>query len=212
MAAEAARQLRELIVRLELPPGSVLREAELCQRLQVGRTPLREAIQRLAHEDLVRVYPRRVTVVAPLDPADLKQVAEARQVLEPAVAMLAARQVSGEELAQLDEILAGMRRARAAGDWEGYLRCDYELHLAVARASGNRLLAQAVEQTLALGLRFWYVSFRWVGLPGLPDHHDLLVNAIRTRDPELARQRMLEHVTLFQERVGGRLTEERRAK
>lgn len=211
-AAAAARQLRELIVRLELAPGSVLKEGELCRRLGVGRTPLREAVQRLAHEGLVRVYPRRVTVVAPLDLGELRQVAEARRVLEPAAAMLAAERASDEELDRLREILARMHRARADGDWEGYLRRDHELHLAVARAAGNRLLAEAVERTLALGLRFWYVSFRWVGLPSLPDQHELLVGAIRARDPELTRRRMLEHVAVFEERVGGWLVRERRAK
>lgn len=209
MAAAAARQLRELIIRLELPPGAVLKEAELGRRLGVGRTPLREAVQRLAHEGLVRVYPRRVTVVAPLDLGELKQVAEARRVLEPATAMLAAERASDEELGRLGEILAAMHRARAGGDWEGYLRRDHELHLAVACASGNRLLAEAVERTLSLGLRFWYVSFRWVGLPGLPDQHDLVVEALRARNPELARQRMLEHVALFEGRVGGWLAAER---
>ncbi len=212
MAAAAARQLRELIIRLELPPGAVLKEAELGRRLGVGRTPLREAVSRLAHEGLVRVYPRRVTVVALLDLGELKQVAEARRVLEPAAAMLAAERASDEELGRLGEILAGMHRARAGGDWEGYLRRDHELHLAVAWASGNRLLAEAVERTLSLGLRFWYVSFRWVGLPGLPNQHDLVVEALRARNPELARQRMLEHVALFEGRVGGWLAAERGAK
>ncbi len=209
LAAEAARRLRELIVRLELPPGTVLREAELRERLGVGRTPLREAVQRLAYEGLVRVYPRRLTVVAPLDPAELAQVVEARQAVEPALAALAARRAGGDTLARLDELLAKMGLARAAGDWEGYLRLDHELHLAVARASGNRPLAEAAERILGLGLRFWYVSFRWVGLPDLPDHHELLVGALRARDPGLAGRLMREHIDLFERRVAGWLTEKR---
>jgi DNA-binding GntR family transcriptional regulator len=192
LAAEAARRLRELIVRLELPPGTVLREAELRERLGFGRTPLREAVQRLAYEGLVRVYPRRLTVVAPLDPAELEQVVEARQAVEPALAALAARRAGGDTLARLEDILKKMGLARAAGDWEGYLRLD-----------------EAAERILGLGLRFWYVSFRWVGLPDLPDHHELLVGALRARDPGLAGRLMREHIDLFERRVAGWLTEKR---
>lgn len=207
MAAAAAARLRDLIVRLELPPGAVLKEAELRGRLGVGRTPLREAIQLLAYEGLVRVYPRRLTVVAPLDLAELAQVVEARRAVEPPAAALAAWRLDDEALAGLEATLTEMVRARAAGDWEEYLRQDHRLHLAVARASGNRLLAEAVERILGLGLRFWYVSLRWVGLPGLPDHHEALVGALRARDPEVAEWVMREHIEVFERRVVGWLIE-----
>ena len=79
----AYRDIRALIVTLELPPGSVLSEPELQQRLGLGRTPIREALRTLAHERLVDVYPRRGMFVAALDPRDLASLSEVREEMEP---------------------------------------------------------------------------------------------------------------------------------
>src|SRR6202011_5680379 len=83
--------IKDMILRVELAPGSRVREDELQARLRIGRTPLREALQRLAHDGFLEIFPRRLIVVAKLGIEDLQQVYEARLALEPAAASLAGR-------------------------------------------------------------------------------------------------------------------------
>ena len=90
LSAQAYAELRTMIVRLDLAPGDVLREDELRTRLGIGRTPIREALQRLAREHFVTVIPRRGMFVAGIDVGELSMLFETRTVLEPYAARLAA--------------------------------------------------------------------------------------------------------------------------
>src|SRR5438067_474252 len=103
-AEQAYEQVKELIVTLALPPGATIREPELQVRLGIGRTPLREALHRLAHDGMVRIYPRRAIVVAKLGVSEIRQVFEMRLALEPAAAALAAHRATAEDLAALAEL------------------------------------------------------------------------------------------------------------
>src|SRR3569623_3042014 len=88
-AGRAYYAIRELIVTLELPPGAVVKEPELTARLGIGRTPVREALRRLAQERLIEVYPRRGMFVTTVDVRDLARLSEVRAMLEPEAARLA---------------------------------------------------------------------------------------------------------------------------
>src|SRR5512135_2592148 len=105
-ADRAYDAIRELIVTLELPPGAVVREPELTERLGVGRTPVREALRRLAQERLVEVYPRRGIFVTPVNIRDLASLSEVRAVLESHAARLAAERATAEERGELAELIA----------------------------------------------------------------------------------------------------------
>src|SRR2546422_11463036 len=104
-------RIRERIVSLEMPPGSVVNEARLRQELEIGRTPIREALQRLAHENLVRSVPHRGTFVTNVNITDLARITEVRVVLEGCAAHLAAergtaadREVIGDLIERLDQV------------------------------------------------------------------------------------------------------------
>ena len=119
LSEQATQRIRELIVTLELPPGSPLSERELMERLGLGRTPVREALRTLAQEKLVEVYPRRGIVVAPVDVGDLASLSEARRTLESFAARLAAERANEDDRAIARSLLAelpcdrrGRRRAR----------------------------------------------------------------------------------------------------
>src|ERR1044072_1469456 len=90
LSDQAYYRIREMIVTLELPPGSLLSERELMERLRLGRTPVREALRALARERLVEVYPRRGMFVSSVDVRDLAGLSEVRSTLEPRAARLAA--------------------------------------------------------------------------------------------------------------------------
>src|SRR5882757_1487828 len=106
LAEKAYRAIRELIVSLELAPGAVIDERELMERLEIGRTPVREALRRLAHERLVEVYPRRGMFVTGVDVRELARLSEVRELLEPEAARLAAERATDTDRDQLAELLA----------------------------------------------------------------------------------------------------------
>ena len=95
LADQAYSAIRDLIVSLELRPGAVINERELMERLGIGRTPVREALRRLAQERLVEVFPRRGTFVTSVEIRDLARLSEVRAVLEPEAARLAAERATG---------------------------------------------------------------------------------------------------------------------
>ena len=89
LSEQAYRLIRDMIVRLELIPGAVVREDDLQERLEIGRTPIREALQRLARDQFLVVIPRRGMIVSNIDIAELSTLYETRAILEPYVARLA---------------------------------------------------------------------------------------------------------------------------
>src|SRR6266704_6965963 len=98
-------RLLERIVRLEMPPGSVVNEAQLREDLRIGRTPIREALQRLARENLVRSIPHRGTFVTDVNITDLARITEVRVVLEAHAARLAAEKLAGANRDLIEELL-----------------------------------------------------------------------------------------------------------
>ena len=115
LADQAYYAIRELIVSLELAPGSAIKEPELTARLGIGRTPVREALRRLAQERLVEVYPRRGMFVTTVDVRDLARLCEVRAVLEPEAARLAAERATRADLEEIGALLerAGREAPRA---------------------------------------------------------------------------------------------------
>ena len=103
-----------LIVSLELAPGSAIKEPELTARLGIGRTPVREALRRLALERLVEVYPRRGMFVTTVDVRDLARLCEVRAVLEPEAARLAAERATRADLEEINALLEELAGDAAA--------------------------------------------------------------------------------------------------
>src|SRR5713226_10036349 len=102
---EAYLRTRDRIVCLDMPPGSVVQEARLREELEIGRTPIREALQRLAHENLVRSIPHRGTFVTDVNITDLARITEVRVVLEAHAARLAAERLGAGDRTALTEML-----------------------------------------------------------------------------------------------------------
>jgi DNA-binding GntR family transcriptional regulator len=201
LADRAYFDLRDRIVTLRLPPGSCLRENELMRELRIGRTPLREAVKRLALEHLVEVRPRRGTYVTDVNAADIAQISEVRAELEAHAARLAAERID-ESLRAEAEALGAELDALEAPDSEALMRLDERVHRLAWRASGNAFLASTLEGYFALSLRVWYLVLDRV--PALPqavvDHRELL-DALLSGDGGRAAAHMRVHVLLFQRDV-----------
>ena len=198
----AYREIRALIVTLELPPGSLLSEPELQERLGLGRTPVREALRTLAHERLVEVYPRRGMFVAALDPRDLSALSEVREQLEPFAARLAAERRTDEDLEVIDELIADLDAVAVAPDMRQLIELDQRIHHHIYRCAHNDFLQDVCDQHYMHALRIWFLALDRVSHLGdaVAEHRDLLV-AIREGDIERAAAVMSSHVTGFETEV-----------
>jgi len=158
----AYRELEEAIVTLRIPPGAMVSEAQLSRRLGVGRTPVREALQRLAREWLVVIMPRRGIFVSEIDVARQLRLLDARRVLERLLAQSAAGRCSPAQRVQFAEIATGMDRAAKRSDDLSFMRLDREFNLLLLDAAGNEFAAASMGLMNGLSRRFWYVHYRQV--------------------------------------------------
>jgi DNA-binding GntR family transcriptional regulator len=195
LADKAYHEIRGLIVSLELAPGAVIDERELIGRLEIGRTPVREALRRLAQERLVEVYPRRGMFVTGVDVRELARLSEVRAVLEPEAARLAAERATDADRAELALLLSELD----AGAGE-LIDLDERIHRAVYRAAHNDLLEATLEQYYVLALRIWSIALdRARELEEAVEAHRALLEAIHDGDGERASATMRAHVENFEQ-------------
>jgi DNA-binding GntR family transcriptional regulator len=198
LADKAYHAIRELIVTLELAPGAVIDERALIERLSIGRTPVREALRRLAQERLVEVYPRRGMFVTGVDVRELARISEVRAALEPEAARHAAERATEAERDALSGLL---RELEASGRGERELMAlDERIHRAVYRCAHNDLLAATLEQYYVLSLRIWMMAIdRAQELDEAVHQHRDLLEAICGGDGEHAAATMRDHVQDFEQ-------------
>jgi len=195
LADKAYHAIRGLIVSLELAPGALIDERELIERLGIGRTPVREALRRLAQEQLVEVYPRRGMFVTPVDARALARLSEVRAVLEPEAARLAAERATDADREELALLLSELD----AGGSE-LIDLDERIHRAVYRAAHNDLLESTLEQYYVLALRIWSIGLdRAHELGEAVAAHRALLEAIHDGDGDRAAATMRAHVENFEQ-------------
>jgi DNA-binding GntR family transcriptional regulator len=188
-------------VTLALPPGTALVEDALMRELAIGRTPLREAIKRLALENLVEVRPRRGTYVTEVNVADMVHITEVRAELEAHAAQLAAIRMDAAHRAEAEALLEALDRLDPE-DSVALMRIDERIHRLAWEAAGNPYLLDTLEGYFALSLRIWYLVLDRV--PGLwTAVHDQrqMIQALLARDGPRARAQMREHVLEFQREI-----------
>lgn len=178
----------------DLPPSARLDENELARRYGEGLAAIRDALGRLALEGMVDRRPRAGTFVTPLDLLELDYEYEARRLIEPDCAALAAVNGSEEDLREISAAFAEGQAAAAARDWKALVRMDQRFHAAVGRACRNRSLEQVLVPLQYKAARYWIYWSRQRG-PG--DHlasvlgHQEVAARIVARDPDGARAAML---------------------
>lgn len=160
MTEQAYTRLEELIVTLRLQPGEFLSENALADQLDLGRTPIREALQRLAREGMVTVLPRRGIVVADSDPDQQLLVLEVRRELERLLGTLGAARATAEQRAQFHALADGMHLAAGTGDDRSFLRLDRDHNLLLCEAAHNEFAARSMRLIGGLSRRFWFQHYR----------------------------------------------------
>ena len=157
-SSEAYRLLKDKIIRLELPPAAVIDETALMAELELGRTPIREALQRLALESLVVILPRRGTIVADLNMSDLQKIFEIRVDLELLSVRLAAQRATPAQIAAMEGLFGDAEALLQQGDNFQLIQLDHEAHRLLAQAAHNEFLEETLDRLYNHVLRLWYVS------------------------------------------------------
>lgn len=177
-SARAYRALEQMIVTLELAPGAIATEATLIDHVGLGRTPVREAIQRLAWEGLLDVRPRAGLAIAPLNAADWLRVIDARCGLEIVLARSAALHVDAPAADRFHEAALTMRKAVVDNDVLSFLAADKALDEALALAADNSFAARVAAPLQTHSRRFWFRYKAQTGLAESAEHHVALIQAI----------------------------------
>lgn len=191
----AYQVLREAILTCALLPGAILTEAQLMERLNVGRSTCRVALIRLTQEGFVRPLPRQGYMVAPITMADVEELFFIRLLLEPEGARLATGRIDVAELARIEQKRQEALSGEKKNSVEAYIQYNEEFHCYIARSSGNSRLTNLILRALDDMRRL--VAFGFVGLSELPqvvDDHNLLISAFRRGDREEAAQISAWHV------------------
>jgi DNA-binding GntR family transcriptional regulator len=190
-----------MIVRLELPPGAAVSEAMLSERLGIGRTPIREALQRLARERLVQILPRRGVIVSDINVKAQLRLLELRREVERLVARGAARRATDEERARFAELAKGFEQAARGGDDVAFLRIDREFNELCLRAARNEFAETAMTAMAALSRRFWYLHYKQAAdMPVTATLHANIARAIARADAgaaAVASDALLDNIEAF---------------
>lgn len=203
LADRAYHQVRDRLILLDIRPGASINEAQLSGDLDLGRTPLREALKRLEQDHLVESYPRRGTFATRVDITDLADLSELRQVLEPMAAARAAQTattaVRRELTARADQIAV---LDPAAEDRRSLMAYDLAVHRLIYRAAGNPHLEETLVRLDNLATRIWCLVLD--RLPAVGDHiteHAVLLRAIVDGAADRAGELAAEHVASFERSV-----------
>lgn len=199
LAEEAYERLVRKITRLEAEPGSVLVERTLMAEFGIGRTPLREAMQRLAIERLVNHLPNRGMFVSEITASSVQQIYEFRAMLDGQAAALAATRATPEQVRALDALQSELVAATEDGDVDTYVEADRDFYRVLGEAAHNAWIADSIPRIFNLHLRLWFFISRRLGhWEDIARSHEVmtrdLVSALQWRDAAKARQAMETYI------------------
>ena len=201
LSDKAYQLIRQKIITLELPPLSPIDEQALMEELRLGRTPIREALQRLASEDLILLAPRRGMFVADISITDLQKIFELRMALEGFCARLAAERVTPEKLEAMKEVIRDLD-AVPDEDYRGLMVIDERFHQLLYEAAENEFLSDVLLRLHALSFRIWHLVLERIGcVRGALEQHIAITKAIESRDPDVAEDLVREHMAEFQQKI-----------
>lgn len=206
---QAYREINELIISLQLAPGSQVDERVLAERLGIGRTPIREALFRLAAEGLVETVPKRGFFIKPVTVDDIRALFEAMIFMERDVAFLAARRITNEHVERLWEVHAALQKAMKDRDYLKITLENSRFHRLVYDASENRFFTSSLNHIQNQAQRLAYLSYSREMEPNdLQSHfqrvigdHTAVIELLAARDQKRLVQKITEHVQLFHSRV-----------
>ena len=197
MQEAAVERLRNLILSGHLAPGQRLLQEELAEKLGMSRTPIREALQRLATEGLVNISSYKGASVAKFSDSDLVEVYSVRIALESYAAALATQKITDEDLERLEVLMKEMGEAFQSKVFEDLLEAHHKLHASIYAIAGRQRLYEIIIQYLGLSNLYQRMALslgRGANDP-IIEHIDIL-NTLRSRDAEAAGRILRTHLEL----------------
>jgi DNA-binding GntR family transcriptional regulator len=202
LSRQAYQKIRRKIISLELPPGSIIDENQLQQELELGRTPIREALQRLSLEKLVTIVPRRGIFVTDIGITDLQRLFEVRIELEGLAARLAAQRGTAEHWQRMEAALSSLSLENERLDNQALITVDEYCHRIIYEATDNKFLKDTATTLYALSLRLWYYFLAKIGdMRSAILEHKVILDALKAKDPERAGELLRGHIRTFQEEI-----------
>jgi DNA-binding GntR family transcriptional regulator len=198
------KELRQLILTLQIDPGLSVTEASLINRYGWGRTPLREAFQRLAEQSLLQIIPHHGVVVTPLSVFEFVEVMDAMAMVIGPAASLACKHITEAELHQVEQNVELSNNAASKLDFIAVATQDYEFHQLLAAGTGNRYLCRYLVHLHQVAMRFNLASWKRDSSAGYSlNEHLRILGALRLHDEDQTRSIMLEHIENARKRVMG---------
>jgi DNA-binding GntR family transcriptional regulator len=198
---KAYRLIKERIITLGLKPLAVIDEQILMDSLRLGRTPIREALHRLATEDLVIIAPRRGMFVADISVTDLQKIFELRIKIEGYCAQLAAQRATREQIAEMERVVNRLAEVPSSATQE-LMSIDECLHQLMYQSADNKFLGDVLNRLHALSMRLWYLAVdKLDDLKGSIEDHRLIVEALKAGNGERAEALMQQHIIRFQQQI-----------
>jgi DNA-binding GntR family transcriptional regulator len=202
LAEKAYQLLRADIISCVLRPGQQVVQSRLAERYQIGTTPIRDALHRLARENLVQPVPRSGYIIAPITLTDIQEVFELRFLLESFAARMAAARGSEDDLQEIVRLADITYVFKDRGSYLEHIALNADFHRTIAIAAGNQRIVDQLSSLLDELARFFYLMYDLEDLSeAMRQEHDLLVEAICGRDPDRAGQIAGDLVVRAQQRA-----------
>ena len=206
-AMQAYELIEDMIVRMELKPGSRISEKSLSDMLGIGRTPVREALLRLAFEGVVHVTPRSGVTISGIDTSDQFRLLEVRRELESIMVRRSAQFSTAEERLRFAALADSFMRAGAQDDGDMFVRTDHEFNQLLASSSQNRYASIAMSAIQVQTRRFWYFYLnvkKFGDLPKVSRLHAKVAAAIAQEKPaeaQKASDELLDYIEEYTTRI-----------
>lgn len=186
-AQRAYRLIEEMIVTLQIPPGSRISEISMSRRLGLGRTPVREAMQRLARERTLTIVPRAGALVCEIDIIDQFKLIEVRREVERLISARAARLADGPARETFAALADGFAQAARENDETIFIACDRKFNHLLAETADNPYATAAIGPIQAQTRRFWFLHFKKFGdLKRVCELHEAIARAVARNDVDAA--------------------------
>ena len=200
LAEKAYDELIRRITRLDLPPGIVLAEKSLVEELKIGRTPIREALQRLAMEGLVIHRLNRGMFVSEITYSDVQEIYEFRSLIDGHACRLAAQRATPAQAAKLLELHGALVQATKDDDIDTYVQLDRKYYSILSEASNNSFLVETIPRIFNLHLRLWFfISVKIGNWHSIAEAHEIMTHdvaeAIALRDTDRAEVAMKNYIS-----------------
>jgi len=195
-------ELIKMIIFLELNPGSMVNENDLRKKLKCGRTPIREALLRLAQENLIISIPRKGMVVAELDLMNYVKLIEALGSLASVSAYMAVEKCTNDEIEELERITQSIKENHQKKNFQTVTELDFEFHIRIAEFARNDYFVSLLARLYRLNSRYFYIGLKnGLDITTSTDEHLRIIRGFRRRESEEVRNLMYLHISDAKDRI-----------